>query len=328
MAESLINSIARLRVIEKRLLTKEFVGRLCAAPDYSECLKLLAEAGYGANAPEGGDEIEALTKAQLDEAYLITSELMPKRYEAITNVFRMRHDVINIKLLYKLRMIGGDLKSASLEPGGIMGFEALIGAIEKGDYSALPPKIASALEELDVATYKNPDPQLVSSRVDGAYIEYARSIHSPFVKEYFGTLADFTNVLAVARGFDKEHFLPFGEYGEKELSALAEAYASEPDRAASVLKPPLDTSPLKECICAAFESFIKTGSIAAIEKARDDRLNALASERRGDIDSPAPIVGYLLAREREAEVVRLILTVKRSGIPVSALEERSLRLYG
>ena len=101
MAESLINSIARLRVIEKRLLTKETVGRLLAAPGYAECLKILTEAGYGEGARgDDSDEIEALTRASLREAYALTDELMPKRFASVTNVFRMRHDIINIKLLY------------------------------------------------------------------------------------------------------------------------------------------------------------------------------------------------------------------------------------
>lgn len=328
MAESLINSIARLRVIEKKLLTKEFIGRLLAAPDYAECLKLLAEAGCAVNAPEGADEIDALTQARLCEAYSLCDELMPKRFAPITSAFRLRHDVLNVKLLYKLRMIGGELSGARLDFGGLIDGEKLKEAVAKGDYSALPKPICSALEELDVATYKNPDPRLVSSRIDSAYIEYAHGVHSPFTREYFGALADFTNVLAVARGFGEEFYLPCGEYSFDELRAVSEALSAEPERVPGLLKGPLETSPLKERIREAFEAFMKSGSTAAIERARDDHLIALASRNRADIDSPAPIVGYMLACEREAEVVRLILTAKRSGIPVSALEERSLTLYG
>ncbi|MBQ7060880.1 MAG: V-type ATPase subunit [Clostridia bacterium] len=328
MAESLINSIARLRVIEKKLLTKELVGRLVGARDYAECVKLLGESGYGAGADPGGDEIDSLITAQLNETYATVEELMPKRYSAVTDVFRMRHDVINVKLLYKLRLLGAELDHAKLDQGGVYDGEKLRAAIKKGDYSMLPRELKEALEELDVITYKTADPRTVSCRVDCAFISYALGLRNAFVKEYFGALADFTNMLSVIRRFPEEAFLPGGAYKEEELKAVSAALEEDPERAAGLIKSPLETGALKEKMRECFAEYVKTGHTAVIEKARDEYLIALASEHRSDIDSPAPIVGYLLAREREAEVVRLILTAKRSGIPMEAIEERSLTLYG
>ena len=328
MAESLINSIARLRVIERDLLTKDTVGRLVSAPGYEECLKILSESGYGAAAPAEGDEIEALTEAQLLKTYALVSELLPKRHAPAAEVFRMRHDVLNIKLLYKLRMMQGDLEGAKLDFGGIYDEAKLKAAISKGDYSMLPDELSSALEELDVATYKKPDPKLVSCRIDSAYMRFAQSIRSAFTREYFGALADFTNLLSIARGFGEEYYLPGGEYGKDRLNAISDALKTEPDKAPDLIKGALETGALKEKLREAAAEFIRTSHTSAIERARDEYLIGLASEGHSDIDSPAPIVGYLLAREREAEVIRLLLTAKRSGIPVSALEERSLALYG
>jgi vacuolar-type H+-ATPase subunit C/Vma6 len=41
-----------------------------------------------------------------------------------------------------------------------------------------------------------------------------------------------------------------------------------------------------------------------------------------------PIVGYLLARDRESKAVRLILTVKRNGLDDGVITERLRELYG
>lgn len=328
MAESLINSIARLRVIEKRLLTKDTVGRLLAAPGYAECLKILNEAGYGESAKTGGDEIEALARASLADAYSLTEELLPGRFASAAGVFRMRHDIINIKLLYKLRMRGAALDSAELDPGGIYDEKALREAIAKGDYSMLPDGLKDALEGLDVSTYKDPDPQAVSREVDNAFIRFARSNRSPFVREYFSAFADFTNLSALARGFELSKLLPAGALDGETLARIAEALKDNPDRIPGMIKSPLEASPLKEKLREGFAEYLRTGHTSAIEKARDEYLISLASEKKSDIDSPAPIIGYMLAREREAEIVRLILTAKRSGIPAQALEERSMALYG
>ncbi len=325
MAESLINSIARLRVIEKRLLSKEFVTRLAGAESYEDSVRMLREAGFGAAYAGGGDELEGLIAAHLAETYALVSELMPKRLAFITDVFRMRHDLTNIKLLYKTRLLGGDLSSAAQDPGGVFDCTALSASIAKGDYSMLPRKLEKTLEELDVLTYKNPDARLVSEKLDGAYLEYGLGLGNAFVRAYFSATADFTNLIAITRGAG---FVPCGEYDESRLNEIASALAETPEKIPGLLKTPFETSPLKEAAKAGFENYLKTRNASALEKARDEYLVSLAAGGRSDIDSPAPIVGFLLAREREAEVVRLILTVKRSGISMNAVDERSLVLYG
>ncbi|MCR5808294.1 MAG: V-type ATPase subunit [Clostridiales bacterium] len=329
MAESLINSIARLRVIEKKLLPKETVARLCQAASYEECLKILREAGYSSpEASDDADEIEAMTKARLTETYGLMMELLPGSSAHSAELFRMRHDMTNVKLLYKTRLVKGDIEGAKLDFGGIYPEAALKKAIASGDYSLLPKPIADALEELDVITYRDPAPQTVSRKLDSAYTAYARSSGNAFVKKYFSALADFTNLLAVVRKMPEESFLPAGEYPAERLTALRDAIENAPQKAPDIVRSALEPSRLKQAARRGFEEYLKTGRTAAIEKARDDYLIALASEGRNDIDTAAPILGYMLAREREAEVIRLILTAKRSAIPMSAVEERSLTLYG
>lgn len=329
MAESLINSIARLRVIEKRLLTREFVSRLMQAPSYDEALKLTREAGFGSSYAGGSaDELEGLVSAHLDETYRIVGELMPERLAFVTGSFRMRHDLTNIKLLYKMRLLGAKLESAELAPGGVFAKDELRDAIAKGDYSILPKKLSDTLAELDVKTYKNPDARLVSGALDGAYTEMGLSSPNAFVREYFSALADLTNLIAAVRGMLPDMLLPCGEYGKEELLSVASLLKERPEAVPALLKTPFDSSPLKAAARAGFEEYLKTGSAASLEKARDEYLISLAAKGRSDISSPAPIVGFMLAREREAEVVRLILTVKRSGLPMTAVEERSVTLYG
>ena len=73
---------------------------------------------------------------------------------------------------------------------------------------------------------------------------------------------------------------------------------------------------------------LQTGSIASLEKARDDYLLSLVKSRRHEVTTIFPIVGYLLARDREAKAVRLILTVKRNGLDDGVIAERLRELYG
>ena len=330
MAESLVNSIARLRVIEKRLLTGEQVQRLASAQSYEDALRLLREAGYGQYASQDAaeqDELEQLISAELANAYATVDELMPKRYKDITDIFRMRHDIINVKLLYKLRLLGQPLDNAALDKGGIYPEEKLKKAMAAGDYGMMPKQIAARLEKLDVDTYRGADPQQVSLAIDNAYVGYCMTNGSAFVRRYFRAYSDFSNILIIIRG-GRAGWLPAGELAESKLEAMASAYEDNRAKLCDMIADPFTQSAHLKAVREAYEQFLKTGSASAFEGARDEYLIKMASESRTDIDSPAPIVGYMLAREREAAVVRLILTAKRSGIPMNFIKERGLGLYG
>mgnify|MGYP000845338050 FL=1 len=65
-----------------------------------------------------------------------------------------------------------------------------------------------------------------------------------------------------------------------------------------------------------------------LEKARDDYLLSLVNGHRHDVMTIFPVVGYYLARDREAKAVRLIITVKRNGLDDNLISERLRELYG
>lgn len=334
MAESLVNSIARLRVIEKRLLTKEHTARLAASQSYEEALRLLREAGYGQQTDSEGDaagakddELERLIAKELAGAYSTVDELMPKHYKSITDAFRLRHDVINIKLLYKLRLLGQSAEGVSLDAGGIYEGEKLKKAVATGDYGFMPKELSSELERLDVETYYNADPRAVSVAIDNAYAKYGMAHPNAFVKKYFRALADFDNVLMIIRG-GSDGFMPEGDIKLAELNKMAAQFNSEPAKLPELIADVFTQSPARKAVREAYELYLKEGSAAAFEGARDEYLIKLASDGKSDIDSPAPIVGYMLAKEREAAVVRLLLTAKRSDIPMNTVKERGVALYG
>ena len=69
-------------------------------------------------------------------------------------------------------------------------------------------------------------------------------------------------------------------------------------------------------------------TVGEVEKARDDYLMSLISAHKHDAMSLYPVVGYIIAKEREAQNVRLILTVKRNGLSENVIAERLVKLYG
>ena len=90
----------------------------------------------------------------------------------------------------------------------------------------------------------------------------------------------------------------------------------------------LSASPARDAIAAGLADMQRTGSIGALERARENYLLSLVRPYRHDIASVQRLVGYLLARDREARAVRMIVTVKRNGLDDAVMQERLCELYG
>ena len=80
---------------------------------------------------------------------------------------------------------------------------------------------------------------------------------------------------------------------------------------------------LKLCI----EEAVRTGSIGVIEKRRDDVLTELLKQYKWESDTVMPVLGYMLAREREAKNIRLVITLARNNFGEEAIDERLRELY-
>ena len=53
-----------------------------------------------------------------------------------------------------------------------------------------------------------------------------------------------------------------------------------------------------------------------------------ASRGKNEIDTIAPVIGFLLAKRQEAKVIRLIMTALRNGLSEEVINERTRVLSG
>lgn len=340
-AEGYINSIARLRVIEKRLMGRDTIERAASAATFEEALMVFSECGYEVSDTEDSeqfqeaDPMESAIQAELDFTYRTVDELAMKN--RTIEVFKLRTDIVNLKLLLKLRLQGAEL-GIPLQKGGVYEEAVLRAMVKTGDYSSLPREISDALEMLEVEMYKKPDPRRLSTVLDSAYISHAYKVKDPFVREYFRATADFDNLIMLVRmracGMNAEDYkkclLPEGSL---KASALVSAYDMSDDEIISrVIFDPLEPNDgiriLRERMRDSFAACSRGKGASALELGRDNYLISLASKGRHDISSIAPIVGYMLAKEQEVRCVRLILTAKRNDLPRSVIDERLGELYG
>lgn len=319
---------ARISALEKTLFGRDAVRRM-AEGSLDDAMRVLSDAKYG-NLPEAGSEdVESMIDNVRKDTAKIVMELSPE--PALTDLFLLQTDAQNLKVLFKSRLLGA-LDALWLE-GGLFQREELTRMVSESKYDLLPLRMREAMEHLEAKTRIQVDPQLVSVAIDAGYyahcLDTAKQIREPLVSRYFNAACDFNNVITFfrmramgAQKVDlKEVLLPNAGI---RCEALIEAY----ELSAESLTSALSQSSAKSALLDGLSKMLVSGNISMLEKARDDYLLSLVNSHRHERMSIFPIVGYFLARDREAKAIRLILTVKRNGLDDAVAVERLRELYG
>ena len=317
---------ARVSALSKRLLDDTALKRMTEG-SMGDALRILIDDRYG-NLPDAGEG---------DGEKMIERELIAMREEikslspepAITDLFLLQSDVMNLKTLIKARLL--DQKDVTWQAGGLYEREALEKAVSEQDYSLLPADMVPELTALEKRLATSVEPQLISIALDRAYLRHALKTteKNKAFSHYFKAKADFDNVLTFlrvramggGRGQLKDVLLVEGGIPMK---AFYDGYDFSVEGFGKIV----ESSVCRRELATALDRMYGAGSIGEVEKARDNYLMSLISAHRHDAMSLYPVVGYILAKEREAQNVRLILTVKRNGLNESVIAERLVKLYG
>ena len=317
---------ARVSALSRRLLDDTALKRM-AEGSMGDALRILIDDRYGSlpDAGEGDGErmIERELIAMREEVRSISPE------PAITDLFLLQSDVMNLKTLIKARLL--DQKDIAWQSGGLYDREILEKAVSDQGYSFLPADMAEELNALEKRLAVSVEPQLISIALDRAYLRHALQVtaKNKAFSHYFKAKADFDNVLTFlrvramggGRGMLKDVLLVEGGIPFK---AFFEGY----DLSVEGFGRMVESSVCRRALANALDKMYGTGNIGEVEKARDNYLMSLIAVHRHDAMSLYPVVGYILAKEREAQNVRLILTVKRNGLNESVIAERLVKLYG
>ena len=319
---------ARISALEKTLFGKETIRRM-AEGSLEDAMRQITDAKYG-NLPEAtAEDMERMIETVRAQTTSTIRELSPE--PALTDLFLLSTDAHNLKMLIKSRLLG--VAEETFLAGGLFSREQLFAMVSQQNYTELPPELCGALVALESKLRIQPDPQTVSVRIDYGYrahcLAAVQNCKEPFVTQYFAALCDFDNVITFLRmramGAQKEDLkavlLPSAGI---RVQALIDAY----ELSAESLTKALSDSVAKSALLEGLSRMLTTGSIAMLEKARDDYLLSLVNEHRHDVMTIFPVVGYYLARDREAKALRLIVTVKRNGLDDGVILERLRELYG
>ena len=325
---SYLYACARISCLENGLLGANAVRRMAeSAPE--DAMRVLTDARYG-NMPDATiNDLEKLIENELNRATAEIGEITPDK--ELTDLFLLPADIQNLKVLLKARY----LPNAEIvwQDGGLYTRDTLEKTVKDQEYSSFPEEIGNGLNALEEKLKIAVDPQVISVSLDKAYAAHCLKVSNgrkdAFARSYFKAQCDFNNLLTFLRMRDigaakeemKERLLPEGDIP---VALLVTAY----DQPLDTLPEAMKGHPAEVYLCSGLEEIARGGHIGALEKSRDDYLLSLVKSRKYDIDTIFPIIGYYLARQREAQAIRLIMTVKRNGLDDGVIAERLRELYG
>lgn len=297
---------------ELKLLGPERILKLFACENAQAAASLLMEWGYGGGEIESPYAYERLISCEMDETYALIRNISPD--PEITDLFFLRHDYHNLKVLFKAQETGLGAGEKSMMKSGTLEPAALLPALGEKKYAALTKHMREALLELDRAFVAMRDLSLIDVALDRAYAEEVRDRirdKKGFIQKYFRQFFDLENLLILLRAREAKlspdlfsrALLPEGGFRKTDLLKAYEAPAEE-------LKSMIVRGERTEGIAAALDAYFYAGNLQPLEKYRDDALLKTAGAKKDDLFSIAPVMYYLVKKEREAKAVKMAMTAK------------------
>lgn len=322
--ESINYAVGRLSLKQREVMDASRLERLLSASSYEEAKRTLSEIGW--TSAEDAD-YEQMALDRVAQASVLVRALSTD--EKVTDCFLLKYDIANLKMLLKARCLG--VQAAYLSSSGTLPVELLRHAVADHGYKALPEPLCQAMEALEQALLVEEDPLLIDVTLDRAMfqlifqkLEKTRCITAV---RYFRARVDLLNAITTLRvhrmgrdaAFLSQVLLPGGTLGEEAWKAVWDDPEKLP-KLVSVYGDKVED--------AARLAVRDAARLPGLEKAMDNALLAMLTQYRHDLMRLETIVGYLLAVEREAGAVRLIMAGKQNGFDMDAIRERLRDLYG
>ena len=313
--------------MEGRLLTRDRMDRMIDAREESEALKVLTECGYGGAEGLRAQDVERVLATARAETFQELSTAAPD--PRVVDVFRLKYDYHNAKVLVKAEAMGIDAGRLLLD-GGRVPASGLAENYQKEQLGGLSLRFQSAIREARETLAASPrssagrpgsGPGLL--RGDGPAGPGDRERLPPGYVRLAVDVANLRAAVRVARmgkgsEFLSQVLLPGGSVSQRtlaaargeELSALFQngALAQAAELGAKAARP-------------------AGGSLTAFERECDNALTRYLGDARRVPFGVETVIAYLYAKEAELTAIRTILAGRRAGLDGAVIRERLRETY-
>lgn len=311
-------AVSQVKALESTLINRNIWNRL-AESSLEECYQILRDINYGKEALDSNN-IESLTRASVTEARIFINDISPNK--ALTDLFLYKVDGENIKTVLKGLLQQENIDDYILE-GGTISKDKLLKAFEEDNYEEFPIKLREAIDNFD----PEESPMRLSANVDNAVFDqifYDLSLKknkNDLIKNYFDLKVQLTNIITILRIHKLNWDLKQSEIliipnSSINVETLKSALNIPADQLASLLS----SGYYKQKIEDLINNYINSSSFFKIETQFSIMSYDLIHESYADSFGIGPIINYLLNKEFEAEMLRVLFAYKKANRPISLSE--------
>lgn len=317
-----IYAVARIRSDELSLLSASMIEQLLALKTYKECMTMLVDKGWG----NGQDDItsDEMLAIERDKIWQAIEELLGED-KNVMDVFLYANDFHNLKAAIKLVCRESDEESTFLKHGSISA-EDIYNIVRKKEFYLLPEAMRYAAEEAYNALSQTQDGQLCDVILDKAALDAIYNAGHESGDELIQKYAEMTVFAADVKMAVRSYRT--GKQIEFVRRALAECDTLDVSRLARAAVEGI------ESICEYLNSIGQLEAAQALEQSAsafeiwcDNQIIELIRPQLFVAHGLGPIAAYVLARENEIKVVRIILSGKLNQLPDAAIRERVREMY-
>ena len=323
-------STSRVRSIEKHMLTRERAEKMIEAKSLEDALRVLDDCYYGyGNESAEFSNYETLLSEEHKKTYDFIKSVAPdvKHF----NIFLYPYDYHNLKVLMKNEYLNKDETDTLVDTGSI-DLKVLKHALKERSFSDLTDNMGKALKEIIEDFPKTRDPQLIDIILDrycfDEMLKAAEKTKNKFIIDYVMMQIDSINVKTYVRlrkmnkswDFFTKVFLQGGKIHEH---VFIKNYDEPFERFAEQLL----AYDFKEEFFEGYEALTETGKFTRLEKLLDNKLMAHVKSARYVPYGIEALAGYLIAKDNEIKIARIILAGKTAGISPELIRERLRETY-
>ena len=323
-------SVVTIRILEKRLLTRNRLERMIEAQTPEEVLKLLGETEYSQDMVDihGSQDYEIILKRETERVFSIVRNMI--KNTGIVDVLSVKYDYHNLKVLLKSKITGKDFSSLLMQAGTIDASKFKVKFETQSN--DLPQEIMEAIDEVQKDFEENHNPQRIDIIVDKHYFRnlsrLAKEIDVKVITDYVEGLIDFQNMITLFRVQKQKRDARFLETVIFEGGTISKnkIVASINDKTDTILNK-FKKEKLGTYLVKGLEAFSETKRLSELEKISDNYLMELNKESKYVVFGPEPLFTYLVAKEREINAVRMIMVSKINNISSDKIRERLRETY-
>ncbi len=323
-------STARVRSVEKNMLTRERAEKMIDAKTNEDALRVLDDLNYG-NSGEAVEpnDYEKLLSFEHKKTYDFITSVAPEL--DFFNMFLYPYDYHNLKVIMKAEYLGIDASENLVDTGSI-DLKVLKYSVKERDFSGLTENMSKALKEIIETFPKTNDPQVIDFVLDkycyDEMLSSARNTNSNFIIDYVKMQIDAINLKTYVRlkrmnkswDFFTKVFLNGGKIHEQ-------VFIKNYDEPFEKFAEQLSAYGFRELFLEGTESLVNTGMFTKLEKLLDNKIIEHVKGAKYIPFGIEPLAGYLIAKDNEIKIARIIMAGKLAGISPELIRERLRETY-